>query len=81
MASKSKKVPPPSKYTRLTGSWCKRVQGFYGPYWDWVNPVELIGQNGYFGHIKRDLVGDLTVFVVTTGPRKGVWANEADLGR
>lgn len=81
MASKSKKVPPPSKYTRLTGEWCKGTTANDLMYFDRANPVELIGQNGYFGHVARAFLGDLTVFVVTTGPRKGVWANAADLGR
>ena len=81
MAKKTLKTLPKSTYVRLVGEWCKGTTANDLMYFDRANPVTLIGQNGYWGYVDRAFLGELRVFVVTTGPRKGVWANAADLGR
>lgn len=54
------------RYHQLPGKWVK-VDGFNI---DWRNAVELIGQNGFFAAHK---LHKCTVFVVETGPKKGIW--------
>ena len=82
MANKTPEV----KYHKLPGRWYRVGQlpnketVFLG------DAVELIGQNGYFGTYRKPkhvrwTAATLPVFVVMTGPSKGVWVQAETINR